>query len=128
METIHGHYIHAESKPCGNCSEVTTHMNEKQTDINLALSVFSDAMNDVFDWAYILSADSDQAATAQFVKEHFPEKKLVTVVPPSQPISQKVANYCDGKRRLNADDIEKCRLPSIIRTKSNIIRCPREYD
>lgn len=128
VETVHGHYVHGESKPCGNCGEVTTHLNEKQTDINLALCLFSDAMQDRFDWAYLLSADSDQAATAKFLKQFFPDKKLVTVVPPGQPVSEKVANYADGKRKLNRDDIEKCRLPPIIQTASGLVRCPREYE
>lgn len=128
VETVHGHYLHADSKPCGHCGGVTTHMNEKQTDINLALCLFSDAMLDKFDWAYLLSADSDQAATAKFLKEHFPNKKLVTVVPPSQPISDKVANYCDGKRKLNRDDIEKCRFPNFVKGAEGLIRCPREYE
>jgi hypothetical protein len=125
---VHGHYLHADSKPCGNCGEVTTHLNEKQTDINLALCLFSDAMRDKFDWAYLISADSDQAATAKFLHDFFPEKRLVTVVPPGQPISEKVANYCHGKRKLNRDDIEKCRFPNVLKTQNGFIRAPREYE
>lgn len=128
VKTILGHYVEAESKPCDHCGGKSLHSNEKQTDINLALSVFNDARNDLFDWAYLLSADSDQAATARFLKECFPDKKLVTVVPPSKPVSDKVMNYADGKRKLNKEDIEKCRLPNYIqRPDGTILRCPTEY-
>ncbi|UWR15145.1 NYN domain-containing protein [Sulfitobacter sp. M368] len=128
VETVYGHYIHADSKPCGACGMVTTHLNEKQTDINLALSLFSDAMQDAFDYAYLLSADSDQAATGKFLRDFFPKKKLITVSPPNKPISDNVANYAVGKRRLNRDDIEKCRFPNYVQAGSlKPIRCPKEY-
>lgn len=128
VETIHGHYIHADSKPCDDCGMVTNHLNEKQTDINLALSLFSDAMLDVFDVAYLLSADSDQAATGKYMRKFFPEKKLITVSPPNKPISDNVANYAHGKRRLNIDDISKCRFPNyVVKEGQRPIVCPREY-
>ena len=63
------------------------------------------------------------------LKTYFPEKKLITVSPPNQDISENVANFADGKRRLNEVDIEKCRFPSIIMIEGKApIRCPREYD
>ncbi|TRD14535.1 NYN domain-containing protein [Palleronia caenipelagi] len=123
-----GHYMVGSSKPCFHCGGTSEELNEKQTDINLALCLFADAMRNHFDWAYLVSADSDQAATARFLKKHFPEKKLVTVVPPNQQLSQNIMNFADGKRKLNRDDIEKCRFPSIIQTETGFIRCPREYE
>jgi len=129
VETVFGHYITVPLERCNSCIEAGEKQNEKQTDINLALSVFADAMNDKFDWAYLLSADSDQTATAKFLKTSFPDKKLVTVSPPLKEISTNIANHADGKRRLNEADIEKSRMQSIIfRDKLDPIRCPREYD
>jgi hypothetical protein len=128
VETIHGHYIHADSKPCVDCGMVTTHLNEKQTDINLALCLFSDAMTDSFDVAYLLSADSDQAATGKYMRQFFPDKLLITVSPPNRPISDNVANYAHGKRRLNRDDIAKCRFPNYVIPKDGKpIGCPKDY-
>lgn len=107
---------------------VTTHLNEKQTDINLALSLFSDAMQDEFDFAYLLSADSDQAATGKYLRDFFPSKKIITVSPPNKPISNNVANYAAGKRRINLADIEKCRFPNYVKNlDGGIVRCPKEY-
>lgn len=124
-----GHYITQDTEQCKNCGVVGTKQTEKQTDINLALSIYSDARCDRFDWAYMLSADSDHAATARFLKLHFPEKMLVTVSPPNKEISPNIMNYADGKRRLNREDIEKCRFPSIIfRVGQHPIRCPKKYE
>ncbi len=129
VETILGHYVKAPIDPCRNCGIGGEKANEKQSDINLALSVFSDAMNNKFDFAYILSADSDQAATARFLRDHFPSKGVITVSPPNKAISDKIASYANGKRKLNALDISKARMPSvIIRDPAEPIRCPRDYD
>lgn len=125
-----GHYMEQPTPACINCGKTGTKQTEKQTDINVALSLFSDAMQDKFDWAYLLSADSDQAATARYMRNFFAEKKLVSVVPPGKEISNNIANYVDGKRKLNRDDLEKCRFRSILLFEDGKmpIRCPREYD
>lgn len=128
VEVVLGHYIMSESKPCFHCGSKSNYPTEKQTDINLALSVYADAMKNSFDWAYVLSADSDQAATANFMKRDFPDKKLVTVSPPNRPVSEKVLSAAAGKRRLNEEDIIKCRLPDYFKLPSgNLVRCPIEY-
>jgi len=48
------------------------------------------------DVAYLLSADSDQAATSNYMRQFFSKKSLITVSPPNKPISNNVANYADG--------------------------------
>ena len=125
-----GHYMAQDTPPCTNCGTTGTKETEKQTDINVALSLFSDAMQDKFDWAYLLSADSDQAATAKYMRSFFAEKKLVSVVPPGKEISNNIANFVDGKRKLNRDDLEKCRFKSILLFEDGKmpIRCPKEYE
>jgi len=129
VECVLGHYMTTSTDPCGNCGVVGDTFNEKQSDINLALSVFADAVNDKFDWAYLVSADSDQTATARFLKSHFPEKKLITVAPPGQEVSSNIANIAIGKRKLNEADISSCLFPPIImRDALGPIRCPRSYE
>ncbi|MDH6650201.1 UNVERIFIED_ORG: hypothetical protein M2312_004872 [Rhizobium esperanzae] len=129
VECVFGHYITTSTDPCRTCGTVDDTFNEKQSDINLALSVFADAMDDKFDWAYLVSADSDQTATAKFLKSHFPEKKLITVAPPGQEVSSNIANIAAGKRKLNEIDISSCLFPPIImREGRNPIRCPRPYE
>lgn len=50
---------------------------EKQSDINLALHLIRDAHDGLYDCAYILSSDSDQAATARMLKDWFPARFLI---------------------------------------------------
>jgi NYN domain len=130
VKTEFGHYLEQDTPPCSNCGFIGTKETEKQTDINVALSLFSDAMLGKFDWAYLLSADSDQAATARYLKSFFREKQIVTVVPPGKEVSKNIANFVDGKRRLTREDLEKCRFNSVLMFSDGRmpIRCPREYD
>ncbi len=129
VDYILGHYVNAPMDNCWNCGVGGEKANEKQSDINLALSVLSDASEDKFDWAYIISADSDQTATARFLKAKYPKKKLVTVAPPNKKISTKIAKIADGKRKLIKDDIIKCVMPQVILRDDGgtPIRCPIEY-
>jgi hypothetical protein len=45
---------------------------EKATDINLALSVYDDAVQDAMDTAYLLTADTDQAALGRALSRYAP--------------------------------------------------------
>jgi hypothetical protein len=56
----------------------------------LALAVLDDAYRDVFDVAYIITADSDQAATARLFKRRFPRKQFVSIVPPGMEASKAI--------------------------------------
>lgn len=81
---------------------------EKQSDINLALHLIRDAHDGVYDCAYILSSDSDQAATARMLKDWFPEKYLVGVSPPSNKVPDKLKTYADAHFELAMIDLERC--------------------
>lgn len=81
---------------------------EKQSDINLALHLIRDAHDNVFDVAYILSSDSDQAATARMLEDWFPNKWLVGVSPPDNKVPDKLKSFADGHFALTWLDIEKC--------------------
>lgn len=101
---------------------------EKQSDINVALSLILDAHDEIYDHAYLVSADSDQAATARVFRERFPDLKLCSVAPPNRPVSEKVASYADDHFVLNKLEIETCVMPGYVPGKTgNLIRRPDNY-
>lgn len=123
-----GHYLVDPGDPCSNCGTVDSGYSEKQTDINVALSAFIGAVKDDYDHAYILSADSDQAATFKHIKAVYPNKGLLTVAPPNQPVSQKSFSHAGKKRELNERDIERSRFADVVMPTSGYpVRCPPEY-
>ncbi len=129
VSCVFGHYIH-EDAACRACGHHWSRPSEKQTDINLALSLYHDAMTDGFDVAYLVTADSDQAATARFLSENMPRKKLVTVAPPGRNFSANIARYASARMQLTRDVIAKCLFPPLVLDPNgaNHGRRPREYD
>lgn len=123
-----GHYVH-EPVRCIECNTQRSKPSEKQTDINLALSVYHDAATDVFDKAYLITADSDQAATARFLATHFPKKQLIAVAPPGRNFSQNILKFAHGKMQITPEVMERCLFPQIVLGDGKpSARRPREYD
>lgn len=62
----------------------------------------------MYECAYILSSDSDQAATARMLKDWMPEKYLIGVSPPSNTVPEKLVSYADAHFGLTMLDLERC--------------------
>jgi len=80
---------------------------EKQTDINLALSLVRSADRNEYDCAYVVSGDSDQAATARFFREWFPHKRLIGVAPPDLKVPERLKPYSDDHFVMSWFDVER---------------------
>lgn len=102
-------------------------MTEKQSDINVALSLIMDAYDDSYDIAYLLSADSDQAATGRVFSSRFPSKSLISVAPPTKEPPHKLRPYAKKSFALTFEDIELCLFGGTISGKAGLIVRPTEY-
>lgn len=110
ISVILGRFSGKETE-CRNCKHVWTADNEKETDVNLALHVIVDAYKNLFDRAYVITADSDQAATFGMMQSLFPHKQMVTVAPPGMELSKSILTYASHKLRLNEAMVAQCLLP-----------------
>jgi uncharacterized LabA/DUF88 family protein len=108
-----GHFVN-EPRVCKECEHSWLEASEKQTDVNLALHLFHDASRNVYDHAYLVTADSDQAATAKMLKAFYPAKRLTTVVPPTKAVSHNILTYADGQINLTEDHLEKVVMPATV--------------
>lgn len=126
VSVVMGHYVREDWK-CRDCGFDWQKPTEKETDINLALSLYEDAVNDVYDKAYLVTADSDQAATANFFKKAFPKKSLVTVSPPGRKFSSHISNIADERLALNKDHLDTSVFPTIV-LGERAARRPNEYE
>lgn len=87
--------------PVSGCSGKYKTHEEKQTDVNIALHLINDAWNDLFDKAYIVSADTDLLPAIRIIIKQFPEKKVNVIFPPnkfadeikSTCLTQKIKNF-----------------------------------
>jgi uncharacterized LabA/DUF88 family protein len=82
--SIHyGHYL-ADEVVCRQCGHAYTTHHEKQTDVNIATEMLTDAFTDRFDAALLLSADSDLVGPIEKVRALFPQKRVIVVFPPAR--------------------------------------------
>lgn len=101
---------------------------EKQSDINVALSLICDAEDDKIDVAILVSADSDQAATTRIFKERHPNKRIILAAPPGKPIPAKAANHCDDQFVISKMQIDEAAFPAVVQGKTSAINRPIDYE
>jgi hypothetical protein len=122
-----GHFV-VYADGCNACGHSWTVATEKQSDVNLALSVLDDAHENRFDVCYLMTTDGDHAATARFLKERFPEKKLVLVAPPGRKQNRAVLEWADAQVALEFDHLWRSLLPTVLNGPDGPILRPSTYD
>lgn len=123
-----GHFID-EPAQCKSCGKSYFKKTEKQSDVNLAIRLIRDGFQNRYDCAYIVTADSDQAASARHFRALFPDKKLISVTPPGKPHSKAILQHAHGQRTIHRNTIAECLFTAAITSGSGeICRRPPEYD
>lgn len=69
---------------CKNCGFISMLPSEKMTDVNIAVELLSDAYENKFDTAILISADSDLFAPIKTVHRLFNDKRIVVAFPPAR--------------------------------------------
>lgn len=129
VQTQLGHTT-KEPMDCRKCTHQWDQPREKETDINVALSVFDDARRDIFDVAFVVTADTDQAATFKFIRASFPEKRIIAVFPPGREPSKHLIDLSHNriKIKLNENHLGQCLLPKLVTGTGDPVLRPPEYD
>jgi hypothetical protein len=115
-----GHFIHSMDN-CNSCGHKWQISVEKQGDVNLALSIAADAEDDLFDVCYLVTADGDHAATARYLKERFPKKKLVLVTPPGRYHNRQIERMADACIEIQTHHLEASLLPEMAKYKQRFL-------
>ena len=102
---------------------------EKGSDVTLAAQLLNDAWLDLFDWAVVVSNDSDLAEALRLVKEQNGKKiLLVTTVskkgrnPLKKPV-KKLSQYADKIIYIRESSLRESQLPDVI-PETNIRKPP----
>lgn len=103
LDVVFGQYL-SKQKSCRSCPAVWQHNEEKMTDVNIAVHLLTDAMDDAFDTAIIISADSDLVPPVQAVRGRFEGKRIIIASPPQRHSARlsDAANACFtiGRKKL----------------------------
>lgn len=71
-------------RECQRCHFKDFVPNEKMTDVYIAVELLTDAYQDLYDTALLISADSDLTPPLNALKRLFPEKRVIIAFPPNR--------------------------------------------
>jgi len=126
IEIIYGKFY---SKPvsCRRCNNTWKGNEEKMTDVNIAVKVLTDALEDKYDTAIIISGDSDLTPPARAIKKFYSDKKIIVAFPPNRS-SYELKNIAHGSFTIGRAKLLSSQLPNSIETDSGyIIHKPTEW-
>ena len=92
---------------------------EKETDVNIAVALVEDAVQDRYDTALLLSADSDLCPAIRSVKRQRPDKRIVVAFPPNRQ-SADLKRATDGHLFVDDAKIRRSQLPATVVTADGV--------
>jgi len=126
IKVVYGHYLAKEMK-CFGCGNTYTRHEEKMTDVNIACHLLTDAMDDRFDVALVLSGDSDLVPPVRMVRDRWPKKRLIAIFPPNRK-SDALRRAVHGHKRVAEADVRQSQLPAEVPLdRGKVARKPSEW-
>lgn len=129
VEVIFGQFKHKDGY-CKVCRNTFPMREEKESDVNIAMHLVSDAHEDVFDQAFLVTNDSDLLGPVRLVREKFPKKRLKIISPPFRRHSKELWGAATHRAKIDQIHLERCLLPQTANAAdgSPAFLRPREYD
>ena len=113
---------------CSTCGTTWQTYEEKMTDVNIAVELLSDAYDDAFDTAIVISADSDLARPITTIRARFPGKRVVVAFPPNR-VSKLLRSVAAASFTIGRDALRDSQLPEgVVRLDGNIFTRPPEWN
>lgn len=95
---------------------------EKRTDVNIALHMLEDALQDNCERLILVSGDSDMVPAIRAVKRNVPEKKVIVYIPANDPTrgaAVEIRSAADKDKTLPNALLPICQFTSKIRDTGN---------
>jgi len=122
VKIVYGKFKMRE-KRCRLCHGVYKIPEEKQTDVNIAITLFTLAQKDEFDTATILSGDSDLIPSIKAVKNVFPLKRIGIAIPIHRSANE-LQEVADFYMKIKLKHLNSCLLPEKVDTGRGVITRP----
>ena len=103
---------------CKLCKKVYTTYEEKQTDVQIAINLFREGMNDSYDKAMIVSGDSDLIPAIEAVKSKFPAKTIHILFPPKRAI-ESLKQVADQYSKIKEKHLASSQFSDTIKLDNN---------
>ena len=127
VEIVEGKF-QKEFKTCfATCQQLFETFTEKLTDVNIATRIISDAIRGAFDWAYLVSADADQAPTIRALQQIAPSARVHVIFPPRRNSAEleQIAHHTTGP--LNHRSFKRHVFPDKVEFNGRTIQKPTEW-
>jgi len=118
FEIYYGQFL-SETVTCRQCGHSYTTYHEKMTDVNISVELMSDAFQNRFDTAFLLSADSDLTGTVESVRRLL-KKRVVVIFPPSRS-SYSLKSVANAVLHIGHLELAKSLFPDEIVTSSGAL-------
>jgi len=116
----------AETIVCHQCSHTYTAYHEKMTDVNISVEMMTDALQDKFDIALLISADSDLVGPVKAVWKLF-HKRIIAAFPPVRS-SFALKQAANGVLHIGHVELAKSVFPAeIVKPDGVILRHPAKW-
>jgi uncharacterized LabA/DUF88 family protein len=93
---------------CPECGLTHKGHEEKESDVNIAVHLISDAYEDRFDHAFIVSRDSDLVGPIKYIRDRFPKKRVKVIAPPLRRHSKELWALANSQASISKDHLERC--------------------
>jgi uncharacterized LabA/DUF88 family protein len=115
---------------CKICKGTYRARAEKESDVNIAMHLVSDAHEGVFDQAFLVTNDSDLLGPVRMVREKFPEKRIKIISPPFRRHSKELWAAATHRAKILQEHLEACLTPESARDANGveIFSRPKEYE
>ncbi len=112
---------------CHHCGTTWQKYAEKMTDVNIATELLTDAFQDRFDVAMLVSGDSDLTAPIRTVRRLFPAKWVVVAFPPARR-SVELANAASTSFQIGRAKIAGSQLPEqVVKADGYVLQRPAKW-
>lgn len=111
---------------CHLCGKKFTSHEEKQTDVNIAIGLLSDAINDDYDRAVIVSADSDLIPAMQAVRKHCPTKEVGVMFPIGRN-SFELKKEVDFVKKMKQKHLANCQFANSFQVGTETLQRPADW-
>lgn len=102
---------------------------EKQTDVNIGITMVDLAYQDAYDKAILLSGDTDLIPAINLVRHRFPHKEVTAVLPIGRRANGlDMRRACSGEIKMNESHLQKSVMPEIVIDPKNNVRVQRPIE
>jgi len=117
----------AKTLTCRQCQQQFQTLEEKESDVSLAVQIVEDCAAGAFDTAFVVSGDSDMAPAVRSVRRIAPHKRVVAIFPPNRS-SVELQGHVDATLRIWPRVPRQHQLPTTVTAPDGtVLTRPRNW-